>query len=565
MSLQGVIRLAANALQVNQIAVQVCGQNIANVNTPGYIREEAILKTAPAQDFGRFSLGLGVQVDAVVMQIDQFLEEQLRGSVSELAGWEKLEYAYTQLQTIIGELTESDLSTALTNFFSSISQVLNQPESVSARQNAAIAGVTLADHIRQIRARVVDYRQDCDREVELLGDDVNRLVSTIADLNIQIATVEAGSISSSDAVGLRDERLKALEELAGIIDIRVQLQPSGAANVYCGGDYLVFEGLSRSVEVVNEESHGLTVTYLEMTETGRRLEANSGALVGLYEGRDDVCGTFVDDLDELASTLIFEFNKIYSSGQGLVGYESLTSNATVDDPTAALNDAGLSFTPTNGSFDILLTNSKTGITNKSTIKVELTGLGHDTSLNDLAAAIDAISGISASVTAADKLQIEATDPNEQIAFADDSSGILAALGLNVFFTGANAADIHVDDEVIENPSLFAASLGGIGADSDNALILADFNDMPIESQNGESISAMYDSIVGTLAQMGQACTVQTETARVYENSLRSEKLAVSGVNLDEEAVKLISYQQAYRACARLISTVNELMETLLNL
>lgn len=565
MSLQGVIRMGANALQANQIALQVTGQNIANVNTPGYIREEAIFKTAPAQDFGPYSLGLGVQVDAVIMQIDEFLEEQLRGSVSELGGWEKLSYAYGQLQTIIGELNKSDLSTALTNFFSSISGVLNQPESVSARQNAVIAGATLSDHMNQIRNRVVDYRKDCDREVELLGDDMNRLVKTIARLNIQIATIEGGSASGSDAVGLRDQRLSALEALAGIVDIRVAIQPSGATNVYCGGDYLVFEGESRSVQVVTDESYGQTVTFLEVTETGRRLDAQSGALVGLYDGRDEVCGTFVQDWDKLASTLIFEFNKTYTGGQGLVGYKSLTSELAVDDPNATLNDAGLPFTARNGSFDILLDNTKTGITNRTTIKVDLTGLGHDTSLNELAAAIDAIGGLDAEVTAADKLYIKATDPNEQFAFANDTSGLLAALGLNVFFTGSTAADIGVQKGLVANPSLFAASKGGIGEDSDNALILADFNDIPIASENGASLSAMYDSIIGTIAQMGYACAMQTETAGVYENSLRSEKLAVSGVNLDEEAIKLISYQHAYQAAARLITTANKLMDVLLAL
>ncbi len=565
MSLQGVIRMGANALQANQIAVQVTGQNIANVNTPGYIREEAILKTAPAQDFGRFSLGLGVQVDAVIMQIDEFLEEQLRGSVSELAGWEKLSYAYGQLQTIIGELNDSDLSTALTNFFSSISGVLNQPESVSARQNAVIAGATLSDHMNQIRNRVVNYRKDCDREVELLGDDMNRLISTIARLNVQIATIEGGNASGSDAVGLRDRRLSALEELAGIVDIRVAIQPSGATNVYCGGDYLVFEGEARSVQVVTDESRGQTVSFLEVTETGRRLEAQSGALVGLYDGRDDVCGAFVEDWDALASTLIFEFNKVYSQGQGLVGYESLTSALAVDNPSRPLNDTGLPFSPKNGSFDILLNNAKTGITNRHTIRIDLTGTGRDTSLNQMAAAINAIGGLDAEVTAADKLHIKATDPNEQFAFANDTSGILAALGMNVFFTGSSAADIGVDAGVVRNPSLFAASRGGIGEDGDNALLLADFNDMPIASRNGASISAMYDSIVGTLAQMGHACAMQAETAGVYENSLRSEKLAVSGVNLDEEAIKLISYQHAYQAAARLITTVNRLMEVLLSL
>ena len=84
MSLYSSIRLAANTLRANQIGLQVIGQNMANASTPGYIREEALLVTGPAQRVGGLLLGTGVQVEAVVQKIDEFLEERLRGSVSDL-------------------------------------------------------------------------------------------------------------------------------------------------------------------------------------------------------------------------------------------------------------------------------------------------------------------------------------------------------------------------------------------------------------------------------------------------------------------------------------------------
>src|SRR3972149_734033 len=170
MSLFGSIRMASNALQANQIALQVIGQNIANANTPGYIREEVLLAPAPTQRMGRLLLGLGVEVKAVYQKIDKFLEERLRGAVSDQASAEARESTYTQLEQLLGELTKTDLSTAMTNFFSSVSEILNQPENISARNLAVLNGDTLAQEIRRLTSRVEEARSDINSRVMAMAD-----------------------------------------------------------------------------------------------------------------------------------------------------------------------------------------------------------------------------------------------------------------------------------------------------------------------------------------------------------------------------------------------------------
>ncbi|MEX1223551.1 MAG: flagellar basal body protein, partial [Pirellulales bacterium] len=147
MSLFGSIQLANNALRAQQIGLQVVGQNISNANTPGYIREQVVLSPAPTQQVGSLLLGLGVQVDGVVQIIDNFLEERLRGASSERANTSAQEEAYVQLEGLIGELGDTDLSTSLTNFFNSVAEVLNQPESVAVRNLAVLRGQTLSDDV----------------------------------------------------------------------------------------------------------------------------------------------------------------------------------------------------------------------------------------------------------------------------------------------------------------------------------------------------------------------------------------------------------------------------------
>ena len=117
MGLFGSIQMGGNTLRAMQIGLQVVGNNIANANTPGYVREEVVLAPAPSQRLGNLRLGMGVQVNGVVQKIDRFLEGRLRSAVSDRAGGDVLQETYAQLESLIGELGDTDLSTALNNFF----------------------------------------------------------------------------------------------------------------------------------------------------------------------------------------------------------------------------------------------------------------------------------------------------------------------------------------------------------------------------------------------------------------------------------------------------------------
>jgi len=565
MSLFSSIRMASNTMRADQIALQVVGQNIANAETPGYIREEIVLKPAPIQKLGGLPLGLGVQVAAVIQKIDQFLEERLRASVSDRAGAEVTEETFQQLEGLIGELSETDLSSDLTRFFSSISEVLNQPESVSARNLVVLQAQTLTQNIRRLNERVNAIRSDLNKRVDDVAERINRLIEDIRRLNIQIAETEGGDVSQSDAVGLRDQRLQALEELASLIDIRVEEQSSGGVAVYSSGFFLVYEGTSREVTVARSVDRGLGVSEVRLAETDSPLEVHAGELYGLMTARDSVLGNFLDRLNEFTSALIYGFNRIHSSGQGLSGFTELTSVEGVVNPTLALDQAGLTFTPTNGSFLIQLLNTRTGATQTARIRVDLAGVSEGTTLEDLADQINAVDGLEASIDSLGRLTIRCTAPDQVFSFADDSSGVLASLGLNTFFTGTGAGDIAVNEVLIRDPSKFAASKNGIGVDTETAVDLAGFADTPLADYEGRSINALYDQMISEVTQGASISRAEAESARTFENTLRGQKLAVSGVNLDEEVVKLIAFQQQFQVSARFIKTLDDLIQILVNI
>jgi flagellar hook-associated protein 1 FlgK len=510
-------------------------------------------------------LGLGVQVDGVVQVIDKFLDERLRNATSDLAAGEVQEGTFAQLEALIGELGDNDLSTSLTSFFNSLHDVQNQPESVSIRNIAVQQGRKLTEDIRRLDAQVRTLHQDVNQQVVATANEINELLSEIADLNLKIVEAEGGSVILSDAVGLRDQRGIALAKLAEITDIRSIEQPTGDVTVYTGGEFLVNLGTYRPVIVTHAADDGLQVSQIEVEDLGAPLTSGGGRLAGVLTSRDTVLRGFLSDLGQLGQTLIFEFNKLYSGGQGLIGFTSLVSEFGVENAAIALDQAGLPFTPSNGLFQVQITNSQTSITSTTDIRVDLNGLDADTTLNDLAAQLDAVDGIAASVTGDGTLQLTSDSPQVTFAFASDTSGVLAALGLNTFFSGTTAKDIGLSQTIRSDPKRLAMSSGGVAADTQNGELLANFLTRPLDSQGGASLAALYDRMTENVAQQAHTTRGATDGFRTFQQALQAQHQAISGVNLDEEAVRMIALQRVFQANARVISTVDEMLEILVNL
>jgi flagellar hook-associated protein 1 FlgK len=342
-------------------------------------------------------------------------------------------------------------------------------------------------------------------------------------------------------------------------------------NISVGGQFLVFEGQRNAVEVNQTSANGLATGTIEFSGTHAALNSSTGEVQGLYASRDQIVGGFLSQLDDLSKTLAFEFNKVYSQGQGLVGFSQLTSTGSVKDANAALDSAGLPFTPVSGTFNILVRTKDDDPTKQSTttttINIDLDGMDGDTSLNDLAKQLNDVDGISASVSSTGKLQISADSQDLDFSFSDDTSGVLAAVGLNTFFTGSDAASIGVNDELkgVANASKFAGSLDGIGNDSDNVTQLSAFMDRPLDSKGGSSLSDQYNQIINQVTQGSAAAQSTADGYKTFEGSLEGQQQSVSGVSIDEEAVNMLTLQRIYQASAKYIQTISDLLDTLLKM
>ena len=151
----------------------------------------------------------------------------------------------------------------------------------------------------------------------------------------------------------------------------------------------------------------------------------------------------------------------------------------------------------------------------------------------------------------------------EFSFAGDTSGVLSALGVNTFFAGHDATDIAINDLMIADPGYIAASLSGLSGDNANVTQMLGFQFTRQPGLSGMSVEEFYRSTVTALAVTSAAAQDRRDATLTVHSSLKSQREALSGVSLDEEAVKLIAYQTGFQAAARFITTVQELLQVLL--
>ncbi|XOV77223.1 MAG: flagellar basal body rod C-terminal domain-containing protein [Phycisphaerales bacterium] len=201
-----------------------------------------------------------------------------------------------------------------------------------------------------------------------------------------------------------------------------------------------------------------------------------------------------------------------------------------------------------------------------------TGFGDDTTLDDLRASIDAVPNLNAEITATGSLRIY-TDAGYEVSFADDSSGVLAVLGINTFFTGSDAGDLAVG-ALRADPERI--SVGSGPGENDTALAIANLRDTPISRfprfMNGGApasgdvtLQDLWGSTVERNAVLARSANTRYESLSAVRQSLEAQDRAIGGVSMDEESINLIQYQQQYQGAARFISVVDELTQLLLSL
>ena len=572
MSLGNALQIGRTGLVASQAAIEVAGNNLANAATEGYHRQRIELAPIGEYEVNRQAfIGRGVQISQIMRQIDLSLETRLRSGLADQAGSQITQDILTQIESIQNELTDNDLSSHLSSFFSAWSELSNTPDDPAQRSMVVQEGAGLSLFVRDLRSRLTALRQQVDDQIDNAVNSVNGLLTQIEQVNQQIVQADGGSGGASS---LRDRRGLLLAELSQFMDVSVVELDSGAVDVFAGSMPVVLGGKAQEIETRTRAADSDGPVSLDdlrvdvvLAEDGFVLSPTSGSLGALLAGRQDSVGNAVDALDDFANQLVFQVNRLHSQGQGAVAFESVTGTTAVADVAAALNsvDAALPFTIAHGSFQIHTTQVSTGQRDTSTLNIDLDGIDptNDTSLTSLIASLNSVAGVTASATTDGRLRIQADSPDVELTFSDDTSGALAALGVNTFFSGSSGSDLAVNTTVQDDPARIAVGQGHIAGDNGNALAIAALADTRLSGLGGVSLTELWNrSVEQQAARLSQA-DLQVDANTAVVDSLTAQQQSVSGVNSDEEAINLLAFQRAYQGSARFLSIVDEMMQTLL--
>jgi len=321
------LEIARKSLFVNQAAIQVTSHNIANVNTPGFSRQEAVVTEAGAVSIRPGQLGMGATVTGIRRQVDSLAEQQL---VSENGVYASLGYASRavgQVEEIFNDSSGAGLADRVNEFYNAWDDLAANPQGTAERQAVVSTAELLASEFRRVDSQLTTLRDSANRDVSSDVEEVNRIASQIAKLNGSIKVAIAQGQQPNDLLDQRGVLLKSLSEKIGYSSIT---DPLGQVTLFVGNGRILVEGESAGSLAVdvnpNDPDAGLVydvkirlpgqdgpVSTLE-TITG---DISSGELAAVIRFRDVYMKTVRGRVDDLAYAVASQANAQHAAGYGL--------------------------------------------------------------------------------------------------------------------------------------------------------------------------------------------------------------------------------------------------------
>ncbi len=323
--LSGLFDIARSALATSQQALTVTGHNVANVNTPGFSRQEAVLTERPPLNGQPGMVGTGVRATSIRRYTDQFVNKQLTVIEQNLGRLSVSREELFRLQNLFGDSNNQGIAARLNDFFSGLHDVSTNPTGLAARSVLLANARQLAASVNQAASDLVAARQSLNFQVQQTVEEINGLSQQIATLNGQIIAAE---VTGQNANDLRDQRELALNELAKRIDVTAVESQTGALSIFAARGQVLVEGATvRQLNALEDPANDGLFSVGYSTGGTRPLSINAlisnGRLRSLLDVRDTTVKELETTFDRLAATLANEVNIIHRQGYGLDGSTGL--------------------------------------------------------------------------------------------------------------------------------------------------------------------------------------------------------------------------------------------------
>ncbi|MDA1230751.1 MAG: flagellar hook-associated protein FlgK, partial [Planctomycetota bacterium] len=543
--------------------------NLANASTPGYHRRVANYASRAPLRSDRFSVGSGVDIGSVQRLQSAAIEKSLLRNSSE-AGFsqQSLDIA-NQIESL---LTPSDTSihSSLSDFFNGLEKVANSPQDLTVRRDFLSSATELMNGFRTLDQQL----SSLSREVSLSLNDsvkqVNQYVKNIAKLNTDIFQARTMGISDSS---LLDQRDLITSQLSNYIEVENTTTSDGHEITRIAGGTVTVgsQPVTFSVRKDAQGAIGISVGDVQTT-----IALNSGSFAATTTALNDTIPQFQSRLRDLARGIVQTVDQQHAQGISDQGPATvLRGGRSVTSVTLPLARSNPEFPINSGNLSVSVTNISTGVRQTQIISINPAV----DSLNDVAAKLSTIPGVVASVNSTTNTLVIAGNGTNAIDFSGrsddpldlsinprpDESGILAALGIGSLFQGSEPGNFKVRDAILQNPEQFVVSTTGLPGDGRNAAAMASLRDVRFDPLGGRTFTEELADVTAESGLQVQTSDTQNTQLQTFRQRLEMDQASISGVDINEEMLKMMQTQRGYQAAAKLITTADQMLTELFNL
>jgi flagellar hook-associated protein 1 len=619
MGLSQVLATSLSGLNATQTNLAIVAGNVANAQTPGYIAESAVQVAVATGDSGD-----SVRIASINRILDQVVQQQLRTETSGASYADLQADFYQQIQQVYGQPgSDTTLDATFNNFTSAVQALSSNPNSTSAQSATINAAQVLAQQLNSASSSIQAIRSQADQGIAGDVQQANTALQQIASLNQQLA---GASSNDSAAATLQDQRDQAINQLAKLMDIRVVQGSGNQVTVFTGsGTQLVgTQALQLSFTPsgtigaaqqwnVNPAKSGVgTVSLVSPNGTSVDLVANgtlrSGEIAAYLNMRDNVLVKAQSQVDELASQMSRALSDTTTAGSAVssgsqsgfavdigalspgnsiqITYTDAANaqhNLTivrVDDPNALPLSNTVTADPTDTVVGINFSGGAASVAAQLNTALGSTGLQFANpagttlrTLNDAANTIS-VNAVSTTTTATSLTGGSGALP----LFVDGNRSYTGAITASGSESTGFAARIAVNSALVADPTkLVTYQVSTPAGDSTRPNFIYDqLVNATIAYSPATGIGGSASPFKGTLpAYLSQIVNEQSQATNNAQNLKSGQDIVVnalqtrfdqtSGVNMDTEMSNLLTLQNAYGANARVMTTVKQMLDTLLQM
>ncbi|MDT8399358.1 MAG: flagellar hook-associated protein FlgK [Pseudomonadales bacterium] len=535
-----IFSIGISGLNTAQMGLQTTSNNISNVNTPGYNRELVVLVENESG---------GARVDQIQRQFNLFVADQLNNASSDLAGLRSNQLQVSQLDNIFAD-SDAGLAPLMQNFFGALQGLSSAPSDVAARQGVIGAADSLTSQFRALDNFLNNMQEGLNSQIQTEVSQINSFSTQIANLNREISVSQARNGEAPNA--LLNQRDRLVAELSQHLDIKLQIQDGTNYNITAGdGQTLVIGNRHSELVAIGSAADPtrLVVGFVDSAGNTQELAEDvfkAGSLGGLMSFRTETLDGVQNQVGHMAVTLAQAMNLQHQAGTDLNGnpgqdFFAIGAPRTIDHAnntgTAAVS---ATFTDIPGlvgaEYDLRVSDAATG---------EFTVVRRDNG-QSFTANLDVNNEL-----AFDGLLVNVDDPT------------LLADGDSYRLQPVRRAAAEIETLVRDTAEVAAAQAGGSG-DNRNALAMLDLQNAKLLRGN-TSLTQAYMTLISDVGNRAGILSVSLSAQESITLQLQQLQQSESGVNLDEEAVNLIRYQQFFQANARVIETGSTILDTILGL